>query len=46
MLFYQSGLDPTKPHSIKLINTGGDGMVMNLNDITVYAPPASLASNR
>lgn len=39
VLFFQSGLDPAKEHEIKLINTGGDGMVMDLNDITVYTPP-------
>ena len=39
LLFFQSGLDPSKQHEVILINTGGDGMVMDLNDITVYAPP-------
>lgn len=38
LLFFESGLDPSKEHEIRLINTGGAGMIMNLNDITVYTP--------
>ena len=42
-LFWESGLDPTQSHQIELINTAGSGMVMSLNDFTVYAPDNSSA---
>ncbi|EKM61394.1 uncharacterized protein PHACADRAFT_24596 [Phanerochaete carnosa HHB-10118-sp] len=40
----QSGPDPTKPHQIELINAASAGMIMMLNDFTVYAPNVSAAS--
>ncbi|KIP10067.1 hypothetical protein PHLGIDRAFT_85480 [Phlebiopsis gigantea 11061_1 CR5-6] len=46
-LFWESGLDPTESHHIEIINAAAAGMVMSLNDFTVYAPntpSVSLAS--
>ncbi|GJE87684.1 hypothetical protein PsYK624_037670 [Phanerochaete sordida] len=39
VLFYQNGLDPTKQHTVKMIDTGmQDYYKLSLNDFTVYAP--------
>ena len=42
-LFWEGGLDLTESHQIELINTAGAGMIMTVNDFTVYAPNISSA---
>ncbi|EMD40726.1 hypothetical protein CERSUDRAFT_103104 [Gelatoporia subvermispora B] len=44
LLFYQTGLDPTQPHTIELANTGPNGMALSLNSITVWAPNTTVAN--
>ena len=45
-LFWQSGLDPNEPHQIEIINAAGAGMVVSLNDFTVYAPNSESSVSR
>ena len=42
-LFWQSGLDPNEQHQIELINAAGAGMIVTVNDFTVYAANVSAA---
>lgn len=35
LLYYHSGLDPSKSYQIQLINSAGDGTTLTLNDFTI-----------
>ncbi|KAG8735960.1 hypothetical protein FRC10_009949 [Ceratobasidium sp. 414] len=50
ILYFQGGLDPTKPHSVTLTNEGNDSglSTLSLNSITVFGSipnPNSIANN-
>lgn len=47
VLFYQTNLDPTKEHSISLINTGWEtSHKMSLNDFTVFMPNGTITDGK
>ncbi|KAL4252453.1 hypothetical protein ABKN59_002704 [Abortiporus biennis] len=38
VLYYQSGLDPKTNYTLKMINAGGAGSTMTINDFTLFSP--------